>query len=437
MSRRRTERWAASGRAAYGRAAFALSAEIVLGLVLALISSPLDAHERSESYSHWTYSKGGLSGVVTIRSREATRLTLPGEEFDSLTPIFTAHVEKSLSATVDDRRCELARPPHPLESDPGYIRVAVDMRCPSGDELRLHSDLFFDAAPSHDHFIYVESASGGGREAILTVSARSVTLALNAPSAERARLREFILMGIEHIGTGIDHLAFLLALLLTARSARQVLWVVTGFTLGHSLTLSLAVVGLLQANRTAIEALIGLTIALAAAGNLIRGEREGRMAAIAAASICLSLVLVPAIARPDMPAPLLAAIALGAGCFVWFNAARSSGPSVGSRFAMALGFGLIHGLGFANALHDLDLPRHMLVPTLVGFNIGVEIGQLAAVLLGVVILRGIARLWRRSLPREAPSMTARPSEGPAVVISAVLLAAGTAWFLARSVTLGS
>jgi HupE / UreJ protein len=415
-------------------------------LVQMFACTSLEAHERSESYSHWTYSEGGLSGVVTIRAREATRLTLPGEGFDSLAAIFTAHVEKTLSATVDARPCELARPPHALESDRGYIRVGIEMHCPSGSELRIHSDLFFDAAPAHDHFIYVEGASGAGREAILTVSSRTVTLELKAPSTGSARFWQFILMGIEHIGSGIDHLAFLLALLLTARTARQVLIVVTGFTLGHSLTLSLAAVGLIQANRTAIEALIGLTIALAAAGNLIRGEREGRMAALAAAAICLCPLLIPAVSRPDMPAPLLAAIALGAAAFVWMNAERSDGSAVGSRFAMALGFGLIHGLGFANALQDLDLPRRMLVPTLVGFNIGVEIGQLSAVLLGVTILRGAGRIWRArpaagsqspGAPwRGAPSPPAARSDAPAVVMSAALLAAGTAWFLIRSVTFG-
>jgi hypothetical protein len=250
-------------------------------------------------------------------------------------------------------------------------------------------------------------------------------------------------MGIEHIGTGIDHLAFLLALLLTARTARQVLVVVTGFTLGHSLTLSLAVVGLIQANRTAIEALIGLTIALAAAGNLVRGEREGRMAALAAASICLSLLFVPSVLRPDMPAPLLAAIALGAASFIWLNAARPDGWSVASRFAMARGFGLVHGLGFANALRDLDLPRRMLVQTLVGFNVGVEIGQLSAVLLGAMLLRVAGRFWRgtpqspRTPSRGAPSTAALRSEASALVLSAALLAAGTAWFLVRSVTTGN
>jgi hypothetical protein len=215
--------------------------------------------------------------------------------------------------------------------------------------------------------------------------------------------------------------------LVTARNARQVLLIVTGFTIGHSLTLTLAVTGLVQANRGAVESLIGLTIALAAAGNLVRGEREGRVAALAAAAIAFSVLLVPAAARPDMPVTLVAAIALAAASFVWLSSTQSGGVSVKMRFAMAIGFGLVHGLGFASALQDLHLPPHMLVSTLVGFNIGVEIGQLAAVALAAALFQGASRFWP----------AAQHSGTPAVVMSAALLAVGTAWFLTRAVTFGN
>jgi HupE / UreJ protein len=402
----------------------------IIGLVaflLTLTMRPLLAHERSESFSHWSYANGELSGVLTVRAREVTRLTLPGEGYGSLTQIFAAHVEKSVTAATGGMPCALARPPRPLESQPGYIRIGVEMRCPSGDVLQIRVGVFFDVAPTHDHFIYAESAPGAGREAILTASSRLLQLELKPSPANGARLLQFIEMGVAHIATGIDHLAFLLALLVTARNVRQVLLIVTGFTIGHSLTLTLAVIGLVQANRSAVESLIGLTIALAAACNLIRGEREGRVAALAAAAITFSVLLVPAAARPDMPATLVAAIALAAACFVWLSSTQSGGISVKMRFAMAIGFGLVHGLGFASALQDLSLPPHMLVSTLVGFNIGVEIGQLAAVALAATVLQAVGRLWP----------AAQRSGTPVVVMSAALLAVGTAWFLTRAVTFGN
>jgi hypothetical protein len=399
---------------------------VLLAFVLAVVNHPLPAHERSESFSHWSYASGHLTGVVTVRAREATRLTLPGEGYGSLTQIFAAHVEKTVSARVDGKPCMLLRPAQSLEAEAGYIRIGIEMRCSPGDSLDIRIGAIFDVAPSHRHFIYAESAAGGGREAILTVASRELELELKPSQPDDGRFLQFVEMGVLHIATGIDHLAFLLALLVTARNARQVLLIVSGFTLGHSLTLTLAVTGLVAANRGAVEALIGMTIALAAAGNLVHGEREGRVAALVAAVMTNSLLLVPATARPGMPAALVGTIALAAASFVWLGSMQAENTSTRTRFAMALGFGLIHGLGFASALQDLHLPRNMLASTLVGFNIGVEIGQLGAVVLAVALLRMAARLW--------PSF--ERSRVPAVVVSAALLAVGSAWFMARSVAFG-
>jgi hypothetical protein len=401
---------------------------VLLAFSIAMVNRPALAHERSESFSHWNYTSGNLTGIVTARAREATRLTLPGEAYGSLSQIFSAHVQKTVTAAVDGKPCMPLRPAQSLEAEAGYIRAGVEMRCPPGESLDIRVGAFFDVAPSHHHFIYAESAGGGGREAILSVASRDLQLELkSSPAPQGGRFLQFVEMGVLHIATGIDHLAFLLALLVTARNARQVLLIVSGFTLGHSLTLTLAVTGLVAANRGAVEALIGLTIALAAAGNLVHGEREGRVAGLVAAAMTCSVLLVPAEARPDMPAALVGSIALAAACCVWLGSTQAENTSIRTRFAMALGFGLIHGLGFASALQDLHLPRNMLASTLVGFNIGVETGQLAAVALAVVLFRIVARLWP---PVER-------SAAPAVVVSAALLAVGSAWFITRSVAFGN
>lgn len=390
-------------------------------------SWPAVAHERSESFSHWSYAHRELDGVVTVRSREVTRLTLPGEGFGELAPIFAAHVGKTFVASVDGKPCEAVRPPYPLEAESGYIRIGVKLQCPAGRRLEIGVAAFLDVAPTHRHFIYVESESGTRREAILTESSRMLELDLRSAQDHGAQFWQFVGMGIGHIATGIDHLAFLLALLITARNARQVLIIVTGFTIGHSLTLSLAVLGMVQANRGAVESLIGLTIAVAAARNLIRGEAEGRVAALGAALLIGSILLVPDSLRPDMPAMLIAAIALATGSAIWRGSLHSDQEAVPGRLLMAVGFGLIHGLSFAGALQALNLPQNMLLHTLVGFNIGVEIGQLTAVALAVLLARGVSRLRPAALA----------SDVPAAVLSAALLALGISWFLTRAVALGA
>jgi hypothetical protein len=394
----------------------------VLGLLFACLAQ---AHERSESTSHWTLVNGELHGVVTAHTREVTRLTIPGDSYASLAQIFSAHVERSVAASVDGTPCTPRQAPPILASEPGYVRVAVRMHCGGGSLLALKLDLFFTVAPSHHHFLYVESGSSS-REVILTASAPTAELELRPTSGSRTHILQFIGMGIEHIATGIDHLAFLLALLISARTARQVLAIVTGFTLGHSITLSLAVLGVVQANRGAVECLIGLTIALAAAQNLIRGEREGRMAGLTAMAITGSLLLIPSDLRPDMPSALIIAIAVATGSAVWLASmtiTRQPTFSIPSRFTMAAGFGLIHGLGFASALQDLHLPRPLLLSSLLGFNVGVEIGQLAVVIVAVALIKGAGKV--------VPAAQRR-AEMSAAMASAALLAAGLAWFLTRA-----
>lgn len=412
---------------------------IWLALLFACVAQ---AHERSESTSHWTLVNGELHGIVTARSREVTRLMVPGDSYASLAQIFSAHVVRSVAASVDGTPCTLHHAPAIPESEPGYLRIDLRMHCGAGDLLILKLDLFFTVAPSHHQFLYVESGPAR-REAILTASAPTAELELRSTGGNKTHFLQFIGMGIEHIATGIDHLAFLLALLISARTARQVLAIVTGFTLGHSLTLSLAVLGVVQANRGAVECLIGLTIALAAAQNLIRGEREGRLGGLAAMAITASLLLIPSDLRPDMPTALILAIAVATGSAVWLASMSPAGMSpagvsttreptfsIPARFTMAAGFGLIHGLGFASALQDLHLPRPALVGSLFGFNVGVEIGQLAVVVAAVLLIK-IAGTMMAATQRR-PERSAALANGSATLASAALLAAGLAWFLTRA-----
>jgi hypothetical protein len=165
-------------------------------------------------------------------------------------------------------------------------------------------------------------------------------------------------LGLLHICTprAADHLTFLLALCAPYVLAdwRRVLALVTSFTLGHSLTLALSTLGLVAFNPTIIEALIPVTIMVTALVNL-------RGAGAAPAGRVLR-------AR----APVLTAA-----------------PNL-----LALGFGLIHGLGFSNYLRSLLGPNSRPVQELFAFNVGVEVGQVLIVavilLLGLVLLRGFA-----------------------------------------------
>ncbi len=151
----------------------------------------------------------------------------------------------------------------------------------------------------------------------------------------------YLQLGVEHLLSGLDHLLFVLGLMLLARRGRALLLTITAFTLGHSLTLGLAVLGVVRVHAAVTELLIALSIVwLALAVVRDRGTGAGR--------------------GPRRP------------------------------WALAGGFGLLHGLGFAGALARIGVPADAIPLSLTGFNLGIELGQLA----WVAVALGIVRLWR-------------------------------------------
>jgi hypothetical protein len=162
----------------------------------------------------------------------------------------------------------------------------------------------------------------------------------------------YLTLGLEHITdlNGFDHILFLLALCapFTLHDWRRLLVLVTAFTVGHSLTLALAVLGVVAAPTEWIEFLIPVTIVITAARNLI-GSGTGHPVS-----------------------------------------GTSGGPLIGS-YVMALGFGLIHGMGFSNYLRSL-LGSEIVWPLFL-FNVGLEVGQLVIVSIGIGIQWLLLRLW--------------------------------------------
>ncbi len=165
------------------------------------------------------------------------------------------------------------------------------------------------------------------------------------PNAEDAGsiVTEYLILGIEHILTGYDHLLFVACLLLLAGSAKRVLLIVTGFTLAHSVTLALAALDIVSVPIAPLEAVIALSIVFVAA-ELARPSRE---------------------------------------TLTW-------------RYPILIssGFGLLHGFGFAAVLGEIGLPQTEVPLALLFFNLGVEVGQIAFILFLVavtfILLRGLA-----------------------------------------------
>jgi hydrogenase/urease accessory protein HupE len=194
-----------------------------------------------------------------------------------------------------------------------------------------------------------------------------ITADAEAPgTAPLPSFRQYLALGVRHILTGYDHLLFLVGLLVACRRFRTVAGIVTCFTLAHSVTLALAALGVVKLSGRVVEPLIAVTIVFVGVENLVRGDEPK------------------------------------------------------GRWALAFGFGLVHGLGFASALRDVGLGAFgtSIVGPLVAFNLGVELGQLAV---ATVLL---ALFWRL---RRYPGF----ARGGGRVVSALVAGIGFVWVVGR------
>ena len=235
---------------------------------------PAHAHVRSQSHSVWEINGQFVDVVVTIPDIEAKRLAAdaspvaPEQVRDYLTP--------RTYAISDGQRCALVPPVQILSALTGFSKYNFTFKCATGSNLQIHSDAFFDLVSSHTNFAQVQNAASGEfTEQLITNEHRSVEVTGGeGGKLKNARFLEFIRMGMMHIFTGVDHMSFLLGLVLISRRLRDLVFVVTGFTIGHSLTLALAVTGVLRPHAEYIDALVALTIALIGAENIVVQTRQ-------------------------------------------------------------------------------------------------------------------------------------------------------------------
>ncbi len=386
--------------------------------VLVLLALPAGAHDRSTSYSTWRID--GRRAQVTVRftALEATHYPWGvGTDRAAFAQALGAYVTDHLRLLAGETACAVADGSRLLTTAPGELAAEWTLDCPGTGALRVETQLFFDVAPQHLHIAHVTVDGGLAEERVLTRGDPSWALAGPA-GLEGTSLAGYVGLGIEHILTGYDHLAFILALLLLGGSIGEVAGVVTGFTVAHSLTLGLAVLGAIHPQRAAIEALIGLSIALVAAENVwLVGGRGWGLPAVVTAVLAL-LALAAAAGHGAVPALTLAGLALFAACY--FGLLGQARHAARLRWAVAFLFGLIHGCGFASVLIEAHVAAGRLVYALLGFNLGVELGQLGVVALLwpvlVVLTRGNPQ--RRVLVVETGS--------------AAVLGLGLFWFVTRA-----
>lgn len=363
-----------------------------LAAILCLLAGPVAAHKPSDSYLSISVERSELRGQWDIALRDldfAIGLDADGNgeitwgELRSRHAEIAAYALARLKIEADGAACTVTAGEQLVDehTDGSYTVLRFTARCPREPAVvGLDYRLFADIDPQHRGLLRLQ-ALGATRTAVFSPEAAAQRFELRRASA-LAQFADYLREGVWHIWIGFDHILFLLSLLLpavltlvggagrwqpvaTLRVAGiDVLKIVTAFTVAHSITLTLATLGVVSLPSRAVEATIAASVVLAALNNL----------------------------KPVFR---------------------------GRRWTMAFGFGLIHGFGFASVLADLGLPRDALVLALVGFNVGVELGQLAI----VAVFLPLAFVLRR---------TGFYRRGVFVGGSLAIAALAAAWFVERA-----
>jgi HupE / UreJ protein len=384
---------------------------------LALWCTGAQAHTKSETHSVWQIAGNVVHLSFTIPLPESKRLAIADEDQPPDRRVLD-YLKQHLSVSSGAGPCGM-QTGRALAATSQFRRFEMIFTCPGAADIKLHSSAFFELVPSHVTFAQIETGDGQFIEQLFTENQQQVDASAGDAQLRDAGFLEYIRLGIMHILTGPDHMSFLLGLVLISRRLRDLVFVVTGFTIGHSITLALAVSGILRPHAEYIDALVALTIAVIGAENIaVATHRPGTVAL----GLGLPLLIMAAASVAGIGAlpPLLL---LGAGLFC-ANYLMLSGHLRDAgrlRLVVTLVFGLVHGFGFAATLLEMQLPPEKLAQILVGFNLGVEIGQLSLVLTLVGLVALLART-KLSLPR------------PIVVdtVGGGLVAIGTYWFISRS-----
>jgi hydrogenase/urease accessory protein HupE len=313
-----------------------------VALLLVMPAAAL-AHQPSVSYSELIVRGGEIDGTVRFSLADLRNQMRIEDPRAPPMPALSRLVVEPLSIKASGEACAL-QPGVSAEPD-GEDGLAVHARwvCPrDAAELSIRVGFLETFPGGHTHLSRIDFGHGELSQRVAQREEPSFE-ARRAGSA-RGAFGRFLLLGIEHIFTGYDHLAFLIGLLLLGGSAWELVKIVTAFTAAHSLTLALAALGLLTPPVRVIEPLIAASIVYVGTEN------------------------------------------------VWALRRGTTEQALRHRWILTFAFGLVHGFGFAAVLRELQLPRAALASGLVSFNVGVECGQICIVLAALPLLRRLRRI---------------------------------------------
>ena len=397
-----------------------LTIAILLTFIVTTTSSQAHSHNRSQSFSDWEITDNIATAVFTAKSREITRLQSQSNQ--SLDTLLVSHLISAISVSQDSLPCSSTEVVRPIPSALGYVRVRLVFDCGASlGDISISINSFFNVASSHVHYANMSLNGEPSYQYLFTNKQRQHEITNQRATSSHwfDSITQFVLIGIEHIFGGIDHIAFLLALLLLLRSLKVLVWMITGFTLGHSITLALAALGWVIPDLDIVEAAIGFTIALVAVQNIAVLTGNHRQITYFSVASLLLIVLINLIWNIGLSALSSLGLALFTLAYLWNSADEHLSANL--RLVTSVIFGLIHGFGFASALKETGLASTQLLPALLGFNLGIELGQ-------IVIIAAVWALLQQI--RQSRFLT--DTRLVIDLVSAALCGLGLYWFIGRS-----
>ena len=387
-------------------------------LLLILFQSESVAHTKSVSYSTWNIQEDQIILNFTVSSREITKLREYQINYPNLNDSLKSHLIQKIHS--DQIKSEPLI--NVLNTEIGMTGLSLIFDTNQFEKYIFDMNIFFEEIPGHIHYARINHHMGQMRTLVLNQNNHEIIIFSELNAVEEQEwfdsFKQYIGLGFTHILEGIDHLLFLLALLILCKSFKSLVFAATGFTIGHSLTLGLAASDIVIPQVNIIESLIGWTIILASIESINLPRHELRKTQFGILLMVITVILLSLFEINELKIGFILGLGLLTLAILKLSEDREQSDKL--RPMLAIIFGTIHGFGFANILSEISLDRTNFLVSLLGFNIGVEIGQI----LVLVIMWGLMSfLAKKILISNMKKITG--------LVSSILCSIGLYWFLTR------
>ncbi|HLK61040.1 MAG TPA: HupE/UreJ family protein [Chthonomonadaceae bacterium] len=321
-----------------------LALRVAIAVALFALMLPAFAHDTPFSYVDLHLKSAGIEATIEAPAADFAHY-LPAVEPDMLLTSAGAEAHKAAMCALLSERFHLLADTRPLPvewrgvapaPERKNVRFAAFFAWEGVPKTLEAESRLFPYDPRHTTYLNIYEGSHLERQAIFDAKRTQITYAPGSRQMVLEVVKQFFVEGVHHIFIGPDHILFIVGLLLLGGTLRQLLKIVTAFTVAHSITLALATLNILSPSARIIEPTIALSIVFVGVHSLICGKEKRDL-----------------------------------------------------RMLFAFCFGFIHGFGFASVLRELDLPRQALGWSLFSFNVGVEFGQMCIVLTVLPLLAAL------------------------------------------------